>query len=115
MTFPVRVDASVLASASSVVHTSPGRQPIAELAAAFAPAGDPRVLAQTLEARAGEYRRALRRGGTRAEFARWQAGLDALQAALAILGRPDSNRPDHRPAPDGDSPWKSLSARSIRP
>ena len=94
---------------------APGRTPIAALAAAFAPAGNPRALAQALEARAGEFRRALGRGGTRAEFTRWQAGLDALQAALAILGRPDSTRPGPCPASDGDSPWKSLSARSTRP
>jgi hypothetical protein len=100
---------------TSGVNTPPGRTSIAALAAALAPADDPQVLARALDARAGEFRRALCRGGTRAEFARWQAGLDALQAALAILGQPDSTRPGPRPAPDGDTPWTSLSARSTRP
>ena len=98
-----------------VTATIPGKTPIAVLADAFAPSGDLRALAHALDARAGEFRNALRRGGTRAEFARWQAGLDALQAALAILGQPDSTRPGSRPAPDGDFPWTSLSARSTRP
>lgn len=101
--------------ANGVKGMTPGTTPIAPLAAAFAPTGDSRALAQALDARAGEFRRALHRGGTRAEFARWQAGLDALQAALAILGQPDSTRPGSRPAPDGDSPWTLLSARSTRP
>ena len=98
-----------------VAAAIPGKTPIAALASAFAPSGDPRVLAHALDKRAREFRDALRHGGTRAEFARWQAGLDALQAALAILGQPDSTRPGTRPAPDGDFPWTSLSARSTRP
>ena len=115
MTVRVCATPSTCGPLDGLTSAIPGKTPIAALARAFAPSGDPRTLAQALDVRAGEFRSALRHGGTRAEFARWQAGLDALQAALAILGQPDSTRPGSRPAPDGDFPWTSLSARSTRP
>ena len=69
-------------------YVHPPQEAAADLATRFPLPCDPDAAARALAQRRDEFVRAAARGGSREDFRRGPASLDALQAALEILSPP---------------------------
>jgi hypothetical protein len=85
----------------------------ATLAERFPLPADTSAERAALAARLEEFRAALARGGTRAQFAHWQAAHDVLAAALSIL-TPAARRAAIPTFYEGEARWPLRTAASPR-